>query len=76
MSQPFQNKLKRKASGGTALGIKGSILHTMSISIPSLPEQKKIAQFLSALDAKIDAAHRQTEALQTIKKGFLQKMFI
>lgn len=46
------------------------------VPVPSLPEQKKIAQFLSSLDAKIDAAHRQTEALQTIKKGFLQKMFI
>ncbi len=43
---------------------------------PSLPEQTKIANFLSAVDKKIETVKQQLEATQTLKKGLLQNMFV
>ncbi len=46
------------------------------IPLPSLPEQKKIAGFLSALDGKIAAVGEQLSRTQAWKKGLLQQMFV
>lgn len=43
--------------------------------IPSLPEQTAIANFLSALDEKINQTQMQIEKMEVWKKGLLQKMF-
>ena len=46
------------------------------ISVPSLPEQQKIADALSAIDRKIDALTGRLEATREFKRGLLQKMFV
>ena len=43
--------------------------------IPSLPEQTKIANFLSAIDEKINRTQKQIEQAEVWKKGLLQQMF-
>lgn len=43
--------------------------------IPSIEEQTKIANFLSALDDKIKQTENQIQQIQEWKKGLLQKMF-
>ena len=51
-------------------------LMKVHIKFPSLPEQQKIADFLSAFDKKIDLVRKEVDTLQTIKKGLLQQMFV
>lgn len=48
----------------------------MKLSFPSVPEQQKIADFLTAIDAKISALGNQLTAAQDFKKSLLQKMFV
>lgn len=46
------------------------------LRVPHPEEQQKIAETLTALDAKIDAVTSQVDAMLRFKKGLLQKMFV
>jgi type I restriction enzyme S subunit len=48
----------------------------IEVPIPSLPEQTKIANFLTAIDQKIDNVAEQIDHAKTWKKGLLQQMFV
>lgn len=45
------------------------------VNIPSLPEQQKIADFLTTVDRQIDIQSQRVEAMKNRKKGLLQKIF-
>lgn len=65
-----------KASGSTFLEIGKTAVSKIEIKIPHPDEQQKIADFLSAIDAKIDAVAAQIEQTTAFKKGLLQQMFV
>ena len=53
------------------------ILKIVPISLPrDLGEQTKIADFLSAIDRKIESVATQITETQTFKRGLLQQMFV
>jgi type I restriction enzyme S subunit len=74
-SYNFQRMLKVLAAGGTRPYIGIIEQGKLTISIPSLPEQEKIASFLGALDTRLNQLRRKRELLQTYKRGVMQKIF-
>ncbi|QPF35815.1 restriction endonuclease subunit S [Acinetobacter johnsonii] len=51
-------------------------IEQLEIHIPCLEEQTKIANFLSAIDQKIEVVAQQIEQAKQWKKGLLQQMFV
>lgn len=75
-SNKFAEQLNTVLTAGAQPNISPKEINNFEFSIPSLPEQEKIADFFSTLDAKINAMEKQLEDLKEMKKGFLQQMFI
>lgn len=71
-----RKQVMKIAQGTKVLGISTSRLGEIELSIPSLEEQTKIANFLSAIDDKITHVNTQLENTQQFKKGLLQQMFV
>lgn len=51
-------------------------IRSLDIPIPSLEEQKKIASFLFTLEEKILKEETKVKALNQLKAGLMQQMFI
>jgi type I restriction enzyme S subunit len=64
------------AQGASVVHLYSKQLATLNLKFPTKPEQEKIANFLTAIDTKIDLATKQLEELKQFKKALLQQMFV
>ena len=69
-------EIAKIAQGNSVVHLYSAQLKQLAISVPHPDEQQKIAEALSAMDAKIQALTDQVTKLQTFKKGLLQQMFV
>jgi type I restriction enzyme S subunit len=56
--------------------LSANIIKGLKYKLPSKEEQKKIADFLAAIDVKIESLSKQINQTQNFKKGLLQHMFV
>ena len=68
-------RLSKYAQVGALPSYNASDLKTIKINLPSLPEQTKIAAFLTAVDSKIEQLSKKQELLGEYKKGLMQQIF-
>lgn len=75
-TQRYLSLLKSIATGTTSVAaIYNKDLFSLPISLPSLPEQQKIADFLSGVDEKIGQLERRLALEEQYKKGMMQRLF-
>ena len=68
-------ELRDLANDGSQKNLSGGLISSLNIFIPQLPEQQKIASFLSSVDKKIDLLRQKKSELELYKKGLMQKIF-
>ena len=68
-------ELARMAQGNSVVHLYSTQLGSLKIHLPTLPEQQKIADFLTAVDARIAHLQQKHSLLQTYKKGLMQQLF-
>ena len=76
-TQRFYYYFFNESKGGTGnqsnVGIED--LRAIKLRTPSLPEQTKIADFLTSVDKHITLLQKKKESLEQYKKGIMQKIF-
>jgi type I restriction enzyme S subunit len=72
----YESKWTSLEQGSTFTAVSGNDIKSLKLNLPQLPEQHKIASFLSSIDAKIESANQQITQTQTFKKGLLQQLFV
>ncbi|AYN69067.1 restriction endonuclease subunit S [Euzebyella marina] len=75
INQKLKKKIATLAKGVSISNVYNSDLKKLKINLPILPEQQKIANFLSALDDRIQALEKKKTLLEHYKKGVMQKIF-
>jgi type I restriction enzyme S subunit len=73
--QKMKPVFERNATGSTIKTIGLPFFKALCVSVPSLPEQQRIADCLTALDAFITSATQELETLKIHKKGLMQQLF-
>ena len=70
-----ENSWRHIEQGGTFTAINSDDIKSFPIILPSLPEQKKIADFLSLIDQRIEKQRQLVENLKKYKRGLLSAIF-
>ena len=77
LASSFGQKQFKELETGTALKqLPKKNLDKILVNLPCIEEQKKIAEFLTAIDERIDHTTAQLPYTKQWKKGLLQQMFV
>lgn len=74
-SNYIQNEIRIGAGSSTIPDLKHPNFYKINVNTTSLEEQTKIGNFFKSLDDTIALHQRKLEQLQSMKDGFLQKLF-
>lgn len=74
-SENMMKYIKDSISVGAQPNLNLEQMGNYSFATPTLPEQQKIASFLTAIDTKINQLTRKKQLLEQYKKGVMQKIF-
>jgi type I restriction enzyme S subunit len=69
-------QIENLGEGGVRVYLWYDLFSLIKFKLPSLPEQTKIANFLTAIDEKITNNQTQLDAVKQYKQGLLQQMFV
>lgn len=73
--QDLKPLFERAATGSTIKTIGLQFFIDLRLSVPTLPEQQRIADCLNTLDDLIAAQTKKLDALRAHKKGMMQQLF-
>ena len=71
----FNAEVNARCTGSNYPAINSRKFGEITVALPSLPEQRKIADLLSAVDDVIAAQEAEVAAWEKRKKGVMQKLF-
>lgn len=75
-SNDIRKQIMKEAQGSKVSSISATKLSCIQLNIPVPEEQSKIANFLSAIDDKINQTQIQIAKAEVWKKGLMQQMFV
>ncbi|SDS75948.1 type I restriction enzyme, S subunit [Gillisia sp. Hel1_33_143] len=76
LTRRYQNWIEVMSVRSGQPGINAEELKSFKLKLPCIEEQNKIADFLSAIDDKIDLVATEIDKTSQFKKGLLQQMFV
>jgi type I restriction enzyme, S subunit len=74
-SNAFNKRIMKMSAKNSVDSVRRDMIIEMPIFCPSIKEQKKIAEFLSDIDTKIEKLTRKKELTEQYKKSAMQKIF-
>ena len=74
-SASVEKQVCRLKNGSTQVVLNTKAIEDLDVGIPCLPEQHKIAEFLSTIDTVIEKQKETVSAWEERKKGVMQKLF-
>ena len=74
-TEKIQRHFFNELTGTTIKNLSLKTLRETIVGFPSLPEQQKIASFLSSVDQRIHLLTQKKEKLEQYKKGLMQRIF-